>query len=95
MNELASIERLLNLRLRPDLVAVKVKMSTGPIWMVKDPLTLEHHQFTPQEYFLLNCLQKPTSLAKLCRDYEANFSPQRLSHEAVVGLLDAPNQPPS
>ncbi len=60
MDELASIEWLLNLRLRPDLVAVEVEMATGQIWMVKDPLTLEHHQFTPQEYFLLDCLRKPT-----------------------------------
>ena len=87
MDELASIERLLNLRLRPDLVAVEVEMATGQIWMVKDPLTLEHHQFTPQEYFLLDCLRKPTSLAKLCRDYEAKFSPERLSHEAVWKFL--------
>ena len=87
MDELASIERLLNLRLRPDLVAVPVEMATGQVWMVKDPLTLEHHQFTPQEYFLLDCLRKPTSLSKLCRNYEAKFSPERLSHEATWGFL--------
>lgn len=92
MPEPSSNHRPLNLRLRSDLVVQPVSYSVGETWIVKDPLALEHHQFTPEEYFLLDRLRSPSSLAELRREFEARFSPHRISCEAIWAFISRLHQ---
>jgi len=80
---IASIDRPLALRLRPDVVAAPVVMSGATTWVIKDPLTLEHFQFTAEEYALLERLREPASIAELQRDFSRRFPPQTISPDAV------------
>jgi putative peptide zinc metalloprotease protein len=83
----ASIDRPLNLRLRPDLIAVPVEMSGCTTWLVKDPATLEHFQFSAEEYALVNWLRHSVSIAELRRRFAAQFPPQTISPQAVWDFL--------
>ena len=83
----ASIDRPLALRLRPDLVAVPVEMSGERTWVIKDPVTLEHFQFTAEEYALLDWLRQRVSIAELRRRFAAEFAPQTISPQAVWSFL--------
>ena len=47
------------LRLRADLLATPVETSGATTWIVKDPLTLEHFQFSAEEYALMDWLREP------------------------------------
>jgi putative peptide zinc metalloprotease protein len=82
----SSIDRPLALRLRPDLVAVRVETSGGA-WVVKDPVTLEHFQFTDEEYALMDWLRQPVSIAELQRLFARRFPPQTISPQAVWEFL--------
>ena len=62
---LATIDRPLALWLRPDLEVVRVEMGGMPTWVVKDPLTLEHFQFSAEEYALVDRLRRPVSIASI------------------------------
>lgn len=99
----AAVDRPLTLRLRPDLTAVQVEMSGVPTWVVHDPITLEHYQFSAEEYTLLNWLRQPVSIATLQRRFADEFAPQTISPQGVwdfasrlhqAGLLvgDGPDQ---
>jgi putative peptide zinc metalloprotease protein len=100
---LSSIHRPLSLRLRPDLQATPVEMGGVTSWIVKDPLALEHFQFSAEEHAMMDWLRRPTSIAQLQRLFEREFAPQTIAPEAVwdflrrlheAGLLigDAPGQ---
>lgn len=100
---LSSVDRPLALRLRPDLSAVPIEMAGARTWVVKDPLTLEHFQFSAEEYALVDMLRQPISLAGLQREFARRFPPQTITPQAVwsflsrlheAGLLlgDAPGQ---
>jgi putative peptide zinc metalloprotease protein len=84
---LSSIDRPLMLRLRPDLVAVPVEMAGARTWVVQDPLTLEHFQFSAEEYALLDMLRQPASLAELQREFARQFPPQTITPQSVWGFL--------
>ena len=84
---LSSIDRPLALRLRPDLVAAPVEMSGATTWVVKDPLTLEHFQFSAEEYALMDWLRQPVSIAELQRLFGRTFPPQTISPQAVWDFL--------
>jgi putative peptide zinc metalloprotease protein len=91
-NTEASIHRPLALRLRPDLRATRVPSAEATTWIVKDPLTLEHFQFSAEEHALLEWLRQPVSLAELQRRFARTFPPQTISPEAVwdfIGRLHA------
>src|SRR5262245_25535963 len=83
----SSIDRQLALRLRPDLVATPVEMSGVTTWIVKDPVTLEHFQFTAEEHALIDRLRQPASIAALQREFESRFPPQTIAPEAVWDFL--------
>jgi len=108
-HRLSSTDRPLALRARADIRATPVSFSGLPGVVLKDPLTLELFHLTAEEHFLFDSLQKPTSLSQLPslsqlrRDFEQQFAPRRVSHEALQqglnqlyrqGLLlgDAPAQ---
>ena len=74
---LASIDRPTLLRLRPDLLATPVEMSGATTWVVKDPLTLEHFQFSAEEYALMDWLREPVTIAELQRLFHASFRRRR------------------
>jgi putative peptide zinc metalloprotease protein len=84
---LSSVDRPLALRLRADLQAVPVGMPGETTWLIKDPLTLEHFQFTAAEYALLERLREPVSIAELQRWFERKFAPQSLSPQAIWNFL--------
>lgn len=75
----SSVDRCLSLRLRADLLATRVESAGATSWIVKDPLTLEHFQFTAEEYALLDWLREPVTLADLQRLFERDFSPQTIT----------------
>jgi putative peptide zinc metalloprotease protein len=75
------------LRLRPDLIASPVEMSGAPTWVVKDPLTLEHFQFSPEEYALMELLRQPASLAQLEREFGRRFSPRTITDQEIWTFL--------
>jgi putative peptide zinc metalloprotease protein len=83
MRPTASIDRPLALRTRPDLVAAPVEMAGTATWVIKDPLSLEHFQFTAEEYALIDRLRRPASIADLQREFARRFPPQSISPEAV------------
>jgi putative peptide zinc metalloprotease protein len=84
---LSSIDRPLALRLRADLQVVPVEMSGTTTWMVKDPVTLEHFQFSSAEHALLERLRRAVSIAELQRSFEREFAPERISPQAVWDFL--------
>jgi putative peptide zinc metalloprotease protein len=80
---LPTIARPLALRLRPDVVATPVEMSGATTWVVHDPLTLEHFQFSAEEHALLVALRQRVSIAELQRIFARQFPPRSISPEAV------------
>jgi putative peptide zinc metalloprotease protein len=84
---LGSIDRPLELRLRPDLVAVPIEMAGAPTWVVKDPLTLEHFQFSAQEYAILDWLRRHVTIGELQRSFNRKFAPQTITPEAIWNFL--------
>ncbi|MCI0331617.1 MAG: HlyD family efflux transporter periplasmic adaptor subunit [Planctomycetes bacterium] len=83
----ASIHRPLALRLRPDLQATCVQSARVTTWVVKDPLTLEHFQFSAEEYALMAWLRQPVSIAELQRLFGRTFPPQTITPQAVWDFL--------
>jgi putative peptide zinc metalloprotease protein len=83
----SSIERPLALRLRPDLQAVPVALLSATTWVVKDPLTMEHFQFSAEEYALMDWLRESTSIAKLQRKFHHMFPPQTITPQAIWDFL--------
>ena len=84
---IASIDRPVALRLRPDLVAVPVEMSGMTTWVIQDPLTLEHFQFSAEEHALLEWLRESVSIAELARRFARQFAPQTISPEAIWNFV--------
>jgi putative peptide zinc metalloprotease protein len=102
---LSSIDRPIGLRLRADLLVSEVESSGATTWIVNDPLTLEHFQFSAEEYALMDWLRKPVAIAELQRLFNRRFSPQTITPQVIwdfasrlhtAGLLvgDAPGQAP-
>jgi putative peptide zinc metalloprotease protein len=87
MPDLSSVNRPLALRLRPDLVATPVEMSGVTTWVVKDPVTLEHFQFTAEEHALAERLRQPASITDLQRELARQFPPQTITPEAAWDFL--------
>jgi putative peptide zinc metalloprotease protein len=86
-NTEAALHRPLALRLRADLQAQRVHSAGAGTWIVKDPLTLEHFQFSAEEYALLDWLRQPISLAELQRRFAYTFPPQTISPEAIWDFI--------
>ncbi len=84
---LASIDRPAGLRLRADLLATAVESAGATTWIVKDPLTLEHFQFSAEEYALLDWLREPVTIAELQRRYQRAFSPRTIRPQSIWDFL--------
>ena len=84
---LASIDRPAGLRLRADLLATPVESAGATTWIVKDPLTLEHFQFSAEEYALLDWLREPVTIAELQRRFQRAFSPQTIRPQTIWGFM--------
>ena len=75
------------LRTRADLLATRVESVGATTWVVKDPLTLEHFQFSAEEYALLDWLREPTTIAELQRLFNQRFSPQTITPHSIWDFL--------
>jgi hypothetical protein len=84
---LASTDRALGLRLRPDLLVVPAGTAGDRTWVVKDPLTLEHFYFSVEEYALLEMLRGQASLADIVRQFAAQFSPKTITLQELWAFL--------
>lgn len=84
---ISSTDRILALRLRPDLVATPVEMAGTTSWVVKDPLTLEHFHFSPEEHALLEMLRRRVSLTEMARKFAREFPPRTITEAEIWGFL--------
>ncbi len=84
---LSSIDRPTALRVRADLLATPVESAGAMTWIVKDPLTLEHFQFSAEEYALLDWLREPVKIAELQRLFQRKFSPQTITPQTIWDFL--------
>lgn len=84
---LASIDRPIGLRLRGDLQVAEVESSGATTWIVKDPLTLEHFQFSAEEFALMDWIRRPVSIAELQRLFQRRFSPQTITPQTIWDFL--------
>ena len=81
MSHLASIDRPVGMRLRADLLVTEVPSSGSTTWIVKDPLTAEHFQFSAEEYAFMDWMGERVTIAELQRRFNRRFSPQTISRK--------------
>ncbi len=74
-------------RCRKDLVATPVTRRGGLTYVVKDPIAMQFNHLPEDEYFLLRQLDGQRSLDQVCRAYEAQFQPKKLSAVKLNELL--------
>jgi putative peptide zinc metalloprotease protein len=87
MSHLASIDRPVGIRLRADLLVSEVELSGSTTWIVKDPLTVEHFQFSAEEYALMDWMRERTTIAELQRRFNRRFSPHTITPEVIWEFL--------
>ena len=75
------------MRLRADLLVSEVELSGSTTWIVKDPLTVEHFQFSAEEYALMDWLRERVTIAELQRRFNRRFSPQTIKSEVIWEFL--------
>lgn len=84
---LASIDRPVGMRLRADLLVSEVEMSGSATWVVKDPLTNEHFQFSSEEHAIMDWLRAGVTIAELQRQFNRRFSPRTIRPEVIWDFL--------
>src|SRR5882757_2571259 len=84
---LASIDRLVGMRLRADLLVSEVELSGSTTWIAKDPLTVEHFQFSAEEYALMDWMRERVTIAELQRRFNRRFSPRTITPEAIWDFM--------
>ena len=84
---LASIDRPVGMRLRADLLVSEVDSSGSTTWIVKDPLTVEHFQFSAEEYALMDWMRERVTIAELQRRFNRRFSPRTIKPEVIWEFL--------
>ncbi len=72
------------LSMRADLIRRRVWMGDLPVWVVKDPLSLEFYYFSDQEYEILTLADGQRSLSDIASACAKHFAPQFISSEALV-----------
>ena len=75
------------MRLRADLLVSEVELSGSTTWIVKDPLTVEHFQFSAEEYALMDWMRERVTIAELQRRFNRRFSPQTIKPEVIWEFL--------
>src|SRR4051812_50035252 len=87
---LSSIDRPVGMRLRADLLVSPVESSGVTTWIVKDPLALEHFQFSAEEYSVMEWLREPISIAELQRRVnQGGFPPADSARGGLGGFWAA------
>lgn len=76
--EIRNIDRA-RLRMRPDLIFREQRSGSQDMWVVKDPVSLRYFTLTPQEFAILQWLNGENSLNDICREFAAEFPPQRIT----------------
>ena len=86
----SSAQRPLRLRVRPDLKVRRHKYQGRPFWVVKEPLGLKYYRFQEEEFAILQMLDGNTSYEDLKTQFEAEFTPQRITLQDLqhfIGML--------
>lgn len=86
----SSASRPLKLRVRPDLKVRRHKYQGRPFWVVKEPIGLKYYRFQEEEFSILQMLDGNTSYEDLKTQFEAEFSPQRITLQDLqhfIGML--------
>ena len=78
---------VLRVRMRRDLAAMETHHARESAIVVKDPVAMKYHRLRPDEWFVLRRLDATRSLANLCREYEGEFAPQKVSQAEMNHLL--------
>ncbi|MEQ8209092.1 MAG: hypothetical protein RH917_04605 [Lacipirellulaceae bacterium] len=77
---MTSLQRLnpdaVRMKLRPDLTAKERASGFTRRWMVKDPVALNHFEFTEDEWFLLQQLDGVRTLEEIRENYDSRYAPQ-------------------
>jgi hypothetical protein len=86
----SSTSRAVKLRMRPDLTARKHRYHGQIYWVVKEPIGLNYFRFHEEEFAILNMLDGRTSLDDIKQEFEATFTPQKITFgdlQQFVGML--------
>lgn len=75
---LAAIDRPVELIMRSDLLVSERRLKGKTYYIVKDPLTLAHHQLWEEEFVLLRMLDGKTTLAQMKEMFTKQFTHSRL-----------------
>jgi putative peptide zinc metalloprotease protein len=89
--------------MRADLTVCEQSYLGRRYWVIKDPLALKYYRFEDEEFSILEMLDGKSSLEDLQRQFEARFSPQKITlrelhqlvgmlHRASLVVSDAPGQ---
>lgn len=87
---ISSTSRPVKLRMRPDLTAKKHRYHGQVFWVVKEPIGLNYFRFHEEEYSILNMLDGRTSLDQIKEEFEAEFTPQKITFgdlQQFIGML--------
>jgi putative peptide zinc metalloprotease protein len=87
---ISSTSRAVKLRMRPDLTARKQRYHGKTYWVVKEPIGLNYFRFHEEEFAILNMLDGRTSLDDIKQQFEAEFTPQKVTFgdlQQFVGML--------
>ena len=77
----------LALAARRDVLATAVPVAGRWMWVLKDPITLEHHELGEAEFLLLSALDAPASLNTLKQRYEQQFAPRTIQPAEIQNYL--------
>lgn len=79
----SAVQRPVGLRMRQDLVWFSRRVGGEQRYILKDPITLAHHQLWPEEFALLEMLDGETSLSDMKERFEQRFKPARLDYSRL------------
>ena len=83
---LASNDRPVGLRMRPDLLVRERRSRGRTYFIIKDPITLVHHQLWEEEYSLLQMLDGKTSFSSMKDAFGKRFKNSRLDLQLLQRL---------
>ncbi|MCE9544991.1 MAG: HlyD family efflux transporter periplasmic adaptor subunit [Planctomycetia bacterium] len=84
---ISSSTRPLRLVMRPDLAVREHRYQGERSWVVKDPLGLKYFRLRREEYAILKLLDGRSSLDDLKEQYEADFSPRKITHDELAHFV--------
>ena len=77
------VQRPVGLRMRQDLICAARLVAGQRRYVIKDPVTLAHHQLWEEEYVLLQMLDGRNSFASMKAQFEQRFHPARLDYRLL------------